>query len=568
MHSKPWLAHYDPVVPPTLAPYPDRTLLDVLADTARERPAHPFLWFKGRQLSYADVERLSDAFAASLVAQGIAPGDRVALLMPNCPQSVITQLGIWKAGGLAVPLNPLYTEGELAHAFRESGAVIAVVLTSFYRKLKAIQSGTALRTIVATKIKAFLPPLTRFLFTVAREKKLGHRVRLASDDLWWEDLVRRHASDAPPHGLAKPGGNALLLFTGGTTGAAKAAVSTHKGLLATGLQLQAWSSRPLPPWETVAMLLMPLFHTYGNCGVFATAIAARWSLVLVPNPRDIDDVVATIRRTRPAAIPGVPTFFMALLEHPLVKARKVDLHSVRVCISGAAPLLAETKRRFEAETGGKLLEGYALTESVMAAVVNPVDGVNKPGSVGLPLPDVVVRIVDAETGQGEVAAGRVGEVIVQAPQVMRGYWGTPPESESMVKDGWLYTGDLGYLDEDGYLFLVDRKKDLIKVSGFQVWPRDVEEAIAKHPAVAEVAVAGVPDAGQGEAVSAWVVRRAGAEVTADEIRGFCRQHMVAYKVPKHVEFRDALPKSMIGKPLRRVLRDEARMTVARAASAG
>jgi len=566
MDSKPWLAHYDADVPPSLAPYPDRTLLDVLADTARERPTHRFLWFKGGELTYADVERLSDAFAAALIGRGIAPGDRVAVLMPNCPQSVITQLAIWKAGGIAVPLNPLYTEGELAHAFCESGAVIAVVLTSFYGKLKAIQPETALRQIVATKIKTYLPPLTRFLFTVAREKKLGHRVCLASGDVWWEDLVRRHASDAPPRGLATPDGDALLLFTGGTTGAAKAAVSTHKGLLATGLQINAWSGGPLPPWDTMAMLLMPLFHTYGNCGVFATAIASRWSLVVVPNPRDIDDVVATIRRTRPAAMPGVPTFFMALLEHPLVKARKVDLHSIRVCISGAAPLLAETKRRFEAVTGGKLLEGYALTESVMAAVINPVDGVNKPGSVGLPLPDVLVRIVDAETGRGEVAAGRVGEVIVQAPQVMRGYWGAPPESESMVKDGWLYTGDLGYLDEEGYLFLVDRKKDLIKVSGFQVWPRDVEEAVARHPAVAEVAVAGVPDAGQGEAVSAWVVRHAGAEVSADEIRAFCRRHLVAYKVPKHVEFRDALPKSIIGKPLRRVLRDEARAAAALAAS--
>jgi long-chain acyl-CoA synthetase len=559
MNSKPWLAHYDSVVPATLEPYPDKTLLDCAAETARERPGHPFLWFKGRQLSYLDVERLSDAVAAALVSHRIARGDRVALLLPNCPQGVISQLAVWKAGAIAVPLNPLYSETELTHAFRESGAVAAIVLTAFYRKLKAIQAKTGVRLVVATKIKEFLPPLTRVLFTLAREKRLGHRVAIDSGDLWWSDLVRAHAGSAAPRDLARPADDALLLFTGGTTGAARAAVSTHKGLVATGLQIQAWSTEMLPAWNSVMMLLMPLFHTYGNCGVLATALAAHWSLIVVPNPRDLDDVVATIRRTRPNAIPGVPTFFIALLEHPRVKAGKVDLRSVRVCISGAAPLMAETKRRFEEETGGKLLEGYALTESVMAAVVNPCMGPNKQGSVGLPLPDVEVRIVDAESGRDTMAPGAVGEVIIRAPQIMRGYWGSPVESESMVREGWLFTGDLGYLDEDGYLFLVDRKKDLIKVSGFQVWPREVEETIASHPAVNEVAVAGLPDSSQGEAVGAWIVLKPGAVVTAEAIRTFCRERLVAYKIPRHIEFRDGLPKSIVGKALRRVLREEARI---------
>jgi long-chain acyl-CoA synthetase len=306
------------------------------------------------------------------------------------------------------------------------------------------------------------------------------------------------------------------------------------------------------------MLNMPLFHVYGGVGVLAPSIAGHNSMALVPNPRDLDDLIKTIRKTRPALLTGVPTLFIALLNHPDVKAGKVDFKSMKVCISGAAPLLAETKNRFETLTGARMVTGYALSESMMAAVIAPVSGVTKENAIGLPLPDVEIRIADADTGEGNLSSGEIGEILMRAPQLMLGYWENPTETAEMLRNGWLHTGDLGYMDEDGYLFIVDRKKEVIKPSGFQVWPREVEEVIACHPAVAEVGVAGVPDEYQGEAVKAWVVLRECEQVTREEICAFCRERLVGYKVPKHVEFRDSLPKTLVGKVLRRELAAEER----------
>jgi long-chain acyl-CoA synthetase len=304
-----------------------------------------------------------------------------------------------------------------------------------------------------------------------------------------------------------------------------------------------------------------MFHAYGNLAILSAALVGRHPLVLVPNPRDLDDLVDTIHEVRPALLPGVPTLYIALLNHPKVRAGKVDFKSIKLCFSGASALLVETKNRFEALTGGRIVEGYALTESMVAAVITPVHGTYKPGSVGVPLPDVEIRIVDADNGHGILPPGEVGEIVMRAPQVMQGYWQRPEETANAIREGplsgsgerWLYTGDLGYVDEDGYLFIVDRKKDLIKPSGFQVWPREVEEVIATHPAVAEVGVAGIPHKLRGEVVKAWVVVRAGQQVTAAQIRAYCRKKLVAYKVPRYVEFRDSLPKSHLGKLLRREL---------------
>jgi len=557
METRPWLEHYDEGVPHTLQPYPERTLLDVVSDTARQRPDHPALLFQGTRLSYGEVEQLSDAFAAALVAQGVKKGDRVALLLPNCPQIIIGQLGAWKAGTIVVPVNPLYTERELEHALVDCGVETALVLTSFYDKVKSLQPRTGLRRVIAANIKEYLPSLLRLLFTLLKEKKEGHRITLQPGDLWLADLLRRYATSPRPDVAVGPQDPALLMLSGGTTGLPKAAMGTHHATLMTGMQIHAWFGSLVVDWEDVILMNMPLFHIYGNLGVLGTAVVGHNPLVMVPNPRDMDDMVATIRKTRPAFLPGVPTLFIALLNHPDVQGGKVNLKSIRLCVSGAAPLMAETKSRFEALTGGRLVEGYALSESMMAAVISPVQGTYKPGAVGLPLPDVEIRIVDADTGQEALPQGEVGEILMRAPQQMLGYWQRPTETANMIRDGWLYTGDLGYLDEDGYLFIVDRKKDVIKPSGFQVWPREVEEVIASHPAVAEVGVAGVPDEYQGEAVKAWVVLREGQQITVDDLRAYCRENMAAYKVPRQVEFRDSLPKTMVGKVLRRALVQEA-----------
>jgi long-chain acyl-CoA synthetase len=553
MADKPWLDQYDSDVPHTLHPYPERTLLDVVSDTARQRPDHPALLFKGASMSYAELERLSDAFATALVAQDVKKGDRVALLLPNCPQFIIAQLGVWKAGAIAALINPLYTESELKEMLDECDAETVVVLSQFYNKVQALRECTGLRRIIVTNIKTYLPKILRFIFTLFQEKKDGHRVTLCPGDIWMGDILRQYASNSRPDVQVNPNDTALLLFTGGTTGTPKGALGTHGALLAAGMQLNAWFGVELVDWEDVIMLCMPLFHVYGNAGILATGLVGHNPLVLVPNPRDLDDLVATIRQTHPAFLPGVPTLFNALLNHPDVQSGKVDCGSIKLCISGAAPLLLETKRRFEKVTGGRMVEVYALTESMAAAVIGPVHGEYKPGAVGLPAPDVELRITDAYTGEGNLPPAEVGEILIRAPQVMERYWRRPDETATTLMNGWLYTGDLGYLDNEGYLYIVDRKKDLIKPSGFQVWPREVEEVIASHPAVDQVGVAGVPDAYQGEAVKAWIVLREGQNVTVDELRAFCREELVAYKVPRHVELRDSLPMSHLGKVLRRQL---------------
>ncbi len=556
MNDRPWLAHYDPGVPHTLVPYPDRTLLDFLDDAVRERPTYPFLLFKGRRFSWLEVDRLSSRFAAALVKERVHPGDRVALVLPNCPQMVIAQLGIWKAGAIAVPLNPLYTEQELEGAVTQVGAELAVVLTLCYSHIKKIQSRTAIRRVIATSIKDYLSPHLALLFTLTKEKKEGHRVTLTQGDVWLMDLLRRAPRERPPVAV-KPDDTSLLLFTGGTTGTPKAAIFTHRQLLIAAMQIHVWCRSVLRPWQSASLLLTPLSHIYGNW-VLAAAILGHGSVALVPNPRDLNDVLKTIRRTRPVLLPAVPTFYAALLEHPWVKAGKVDLTCFKICSSGAAPLMAETRTRMKQVTGAEVIEGYGLTESCAAATFGPLHGLKKPGSAGIPLPDIEIRIVDAATGREVLPANEVGEISLRGPQTIRDYWQSPPEIDSMLRDGWLYTGDLGYMDEDGYLFIVDRKKDLIKASGFQVWPREVEEIIATHPAVAQVGVAGVPDPQRGEVVKAWVVLKPAMQGSADDIRAHCRQHLAAYKVPREVEFRAALPMTLVGKVLRRELRAEAR----------
>jgi long-chain acyl-CoA synthetase len=558
MGAAAWLGHYDDGVPATLAPYPERTLLDDLAEAAAERPDAPALLFKGRTVSHGELERRSDAFAAALAGLGVAKGDRVALLLPNCPQFLIAELGAWKAGTILVPLNPIYSEQELEGTLQRTGVETIVVLTLFYGRIKAVQPRTGLRRVIATNIKEYLPPLLRVLFTLAKERRDGHRVRLGAGDLWLGELLDRHAGAPRPSLAVRPEDPAVILMSGGTTGTPKGVVGLHRHYTITGRQLGTWLQAGTTPWDDVIMAALPLFHSFANIGIQSVALRNHNAMALVPNPRDLDDLLRTIDRTRPTAFSGVPTLFNALLHHPQVRAGKVDFSSVKVCFSGAAPLLAETKRRFEELTGGRIVEGYSLTEAMLACTVNPVEGPNKIGSVGMPLPDVELRVVDPDSGAA-LPAGQVGEVLIGAPQLMAGYWDDPAETASTVRDHdgrrWLHTGDLGYLDADGYLFIVDRIKDLIKTHGYQVWPREIEEVLATHPAVADVGVAGVPDEAKGEVAKAWVVLADGQRATVEELRAFCRERLAPYKVPATVEFRDDLPKTMVGKVLRRALTD-------------
>jgi long-chain acyl-CoA synthetase len=563
MSGAPWLSHYDPGVPASLEPYPDRTLLDYVADWAREVPNAPAFLFKGATMTYAELETLSNAFAAALSGLGVRRGDRVALLLPNCPQFFVAELGAWKVGAIVAPLNPIYTEPELEGPLREHGVETIVTLTRFYNRVKQIQPRTPIRRVIATNIKDNFPPLLRVLFTVFRERKDGDRVALASGDHEYNGLIAAHRGQAPPPANIRSKDPAVLLMSGGTTGTPKGVLGTHAAYVVTGLQVKAWTASVIGMGDTTIMLPLPMFHVYAHVGVQGLAFVTRNPLALVPNPRDLPDLLATIRKVKPAIFNGVPTLYVALLNHPDVQSGKVDFKSIRMCICGAAALMAETKQRFESLTGGRIVEGYSLTEAMMALCVNPVKGPNKTGSVGMPLPDVHVRIYDADEGVREMPIGEVGEICFAGLQLMTGFWNRPEETSGVLRDHadddgprrWLHTGDLGYLDDEGYVFIVDRKKDLIKTSGFQVWPREIEEALAAHPAVAEVGVAGVPDPSKGEAVKAWVVLRPGEQTTEAELRTFCRDRLAPYKVPSRIEFRSDLPKTMVGKVLRRALRD-------------
>ncbi|HKC80642.1 MAG TPA: AMP-binding protein, partial [Gemmatimonadaceae bacterium] len=335
-----------------------------------------------------------------------------------------------------------------------------------------------------------------------------------------------------------------------------------RGMVVAGLQLQAWLRPAMREWTDKIMLPLPLFHTYGNTGVQGLALINHNPIALIPNPREIRDLLKEIIDVKPAFICTVPTLLQGIMNHPMARQGKVDFSSIKLCFSGAAPLMAETKKRFEELTGGVIVEGYSLTEAQMAVIANPVRGANKIGSVGMPLPDVHVRIVDSEDGTTPVQQGEVGEIVIRAPQLMQGYWQKPEETNEMIRtntagERLLYTGDLGYLDEDGYVFIVDRKKDLIKTCGFQVWPREIEEVISSHPAVAEVGVVGLPDKMRGETVKAWIVLRADMGTTGAELKEFCRGRLAPYKVPAKYEFVTELPKTQIGKVLYRVLRQQA-----------
>src|SRR5580765_485651 len=559
------MSQYDAGVPSTLAPYPDRTLLGYLADLARDRPHGPALLFKGATMTWRSLEQLSDACASALHALGVRHGDRVALLLPNCPQFSIAQFGAWKLGALVAPLNPTYTEHELEGPLRENGVETIVTLTRFYHRVKHVQPRTPVRRVIATNIKEYFPPILRLLFTLFRETREGDRIALQPGDHDFARLLRGHRGRRPERATLTAGDPAVLLMSGGTTGTPKGVVGTHGAYVISGMQLRIWNAAAhgTDPSKDVMFVPLPLFHVYANVGSQSFAILHGAPVALVPNPRDLADLLATIRRVKPAFFNGVPTLYIALLNHPDVQSGRVDFKSIKACFCGAAPLLADTKQRFEALTGARVVEGYSLTEAMMAVCANPVMGVNKVGSVGIPLPDVRVRIFDDANGTSVMPPNEVGEIALSGRQLMIGYWNKPDETALVLRDHvddqgssrWLHTGDLGYLDDDGYVFIVDRKKDLIKTSGFQVWPREIEEALAKHPSVGEVGVAGVPDATRGEAVKAWVVLRVGTTASEEELRTFCREELAPYKVPAHVEFRAELPKTMVGKVLRRALRD-------------
>jgi long-chain acyl-CoA synthetase len=556
---RPWLEHYDPGVPKTID-YPREPLFHLLEETARKYPDRPCTIFKGAVITYKEMDALTDRIAGALASLGVKKGDRVGIFMPNTPQFVMIYFGILKAGGIVVATNPLYTPGEIEYQANDAGLEVMFVMTNYYHTIKKAQPRTKLKMLIVTNLKETLPPLTRILFTLAREKKAGFRIEggLQSGDVWLQDLIQKYKpSDRPKLDLG-PDDTALFQYTGGTTGVSKGAVALHRNVVANTLQMKDWMNSLKEGSETVLMAI-PLYHVYGMVAGMLFAIAGGSSMVMIPNPRDLKDVLESIDKYHPTVFPGVPSLYNAINNHPDVAAGKYHLDSIKACISGSAPLLRETKEKFQALTGGVVFEGYGLSEAPTATHCNPLQGVNKTGSIGMPFPDMECKIIDLEDGTTELSPGEVGELVVRGPQVMKGYHNMPTETANALRtlEGggapWLFTGDIARMDEDGYFYIVDRKKELIKPGGYQVWPREVEEAIGANPKVLEVGVAGIPDPYRGETVKAWIVARPGETLTEEEIKAWCKERLAPFKIPTHIEFRNELPKTTVGKILRREL---------------
>ncbi len=562
--EKPWIRHYDEGVPATID-YPRIPLDRFLTSAAAGHPQHTATIFGAAvgsrvmdaQLTYRQLDDLVNRFAAALQQEGVKKGDRVAIMLPNCPQFIIAAYATWRIGGMVVCCNPLYVPREVEHLLNDSGAETMVVMSSLYGRVKSVRSETGLKRVIVTNIKEYFPGLLRLLFTLAKEKKEGHRVDISgdADTSWFQDLLRR--APAQPRAVeVDPEDIATLIYTGGTTGGPKGAQLTHYSLVSNATTLNIWSKSKEA--EDVLIAVMPFFHSYGLTVGVNTCVANALTMVLIPNPRDRVHVLKSIEKHHATFSPGVPTMFVGFNNFP--ERDEYDLTSLRFAVSAAAPLAPEVQERFEAITGGKMVEAYGLTETGPAASMDPLDS-PRSRSIGVPLPDTDLRIVDLETGSRELPAGEVGEIIIKGPQVMKGYWRLPTETANALRvgpdgqPGWFYSGDIGHMDEDGYFHISDRKKDIIIAGGYNIYPADVEAVLFEHPKVMEAAVIGVPDERRGETVKAFIVLKEGETATKDEIIDFCRERMAVYRVPRDVEFRTDLPKSLVGKVLRRELRD-------------
>ena len=527
--DRPWLAHYPERVPRSLT-YRSIPIYQLLAESVARHPDLPAIRFYQTRLTYQQLWDQAQRSSAVFASLGIGRGDRIALMLPNCPQYVIAYYGALLAGAIVVQVNPLYTARELGHLLSNSGAETIVVADALYPVVQAVE-GTPLKRVLVTRLRGGA--------TLGPEAESFEKLLAA-------------APATPPKVEVDAQDVAVLQYTGGTTGVSKGAMLTHFNIVANVAQSAALNPDALPPGEARCLTVIPLFHVYGMTVCMNLTLAQGGEVILLPR-FDLAEVMETIKATQPTHFPGVPTMYVAVNGFP--NAESYGLSSIKYLNSGAAPMPVEVMSEYEARFGGKILEGYGLSEASPTTHAHPPLAVRKPGTVGLPLPDTDCEIVDLDLGTKILPVGEVGEIRIKGPQVMRGYWGMPKETAIALRDGWLYTGDIGKMDADGYFSIVDRKKDMIIASGYNVYPRDVEEVLYEHPAIRECCVAGVPDRYRGETVKAYIVLRSGVELSVDDLRAFCRERLAAYKIPKIIEFRDSLPKSLVGKILRRVLVD-------------
>lgn len=572
--EKPWLKQYDSGVPATID-YPKVALHQFLVDAASRTPSKTAMIFGnvvaplGNRLmdspvSYGQLMESTLRFCAALQELGVGKGDRVALYLPNCPPFVIAYYATLMAGGIVVPCNPQYTARELKHQLNDSGAKVVVTLSLAYPVVKKIRTETHLEHVVVTNIKEYFPGLLKFLFQATKEKKEGHLQELSGDanTYWFQDLLAQAPAKPQPVEVG-PEDTGVLMYTGGTTGVSKGAQLTHRNLVANALQVRWWMFDSKEGKE-VLLTALPLFHSYAMTCCMNHAIYLASTMILIPDPRVLIHTLKSINKHKPTLFPGVPALYVAISNTPDIA--KYDVSSIRACVSGAAGLPPEVQQKFEKLTGGKLVEGYGLSEATPVTNVNPIYGKRKEGSwIGVPVSDTESVIMDLEAGETPLDMGAIGELCIRGPQVMKGYWNMPTETANVLREHpdlgpgkWLHTGDMARMDSDGFFQVVDRKKDMILgAGGFNVYPREVEEVLYTHPKILEAAVAGVPlGADKGERIKAYVVLKPGETATDQEIIEYCRQNLAPYKVPKFVEFRTELPKTMVGKILRRVLLEE------------
>jgi long-chain acyl-CoA synthetase len=546
-----WYKSYDSRVPHS-ADYPEQCLPLLLEATAAKFPQNVAVEFFGTTLTYRSLWEQILCLANALHAQGVKPGTKLAIMLPNCPQAVIAYYAALWLGAIVVMTNPLYVEREVEHQWKDAEVEFLVVLDHLYPKVERVLPKTAIKKVVSTSIKDYFPLILRWLYPLkARKKKLFTSVPYSENVFRFPDLIS-NTPPTPPPCTVNLDDIALLQYTGGSTGVAKGVILSHRNILANVVQISSWF--PDLRWGGERFLaVLPFSHVFGMTVCMNLPLFTGCYCSILPR-FELDELLKTLQKRKISLFPGVPTIFAAIMNHPRIQS--YDLSSIRFCITGSAPMPLEVLRKFENLTGSVIIEGYGLTEASPVTHCNPIEGTRKPGSIGIPIPDTECKIMDLEYGTEEMPVLKEGELVVRGPQVMQGYWKMPEETKYALRNGWLYTGDIATMDAEGYFFIVDRKKDMIIAGGYNIYPREIDEVLYEHPKVLDAVAVGIPDPYRGETVKAFIVAKPGQNITEKEIIEFCKTRLAIYKVPKSIEFRDSLPKTIVGKVLRKDLRDE------------
>ena len=549
--DKPWLAHYERGVPENID-YEQITLPEYLENSARRYPKRTAIICEGLKISYGRLNEMANRFSACLSALGVGKGGRVAILLPNVIPCVVSYYATLKIGAIAVMCNPQHTDRELLFQFQDSAATVLITMDLLANRMIALRPKTELKQIIHTSFGDYLPLAGNLLFPLSAGRKgLTARVHPAEDVYRWKNVLSNYSANHRGSG-ASTHDVAMIQYTGGTTGVAKGVMLTHANLSFQTQQIDAWFPQ-FAGQDEIILGALPFFHSFGLTCSMNNAIFAGWTNILIPSPRP-EKILTAIRKYRPTFAPLVPTMYIGLLNDPQI--RKTSMTCIKGCFSGSAPLPLEVIRKFEGLTGAAISEGFGLTEAAPITHANPFNGVRKVGSVGLPFPDTECRIVDLIDGTRDVPAGETGELLVWGPQVMKGYWNNPQETARTLKDGWLFTGDIARMDEDGYFYIVDRKKDMVISGGHNVYPREIDEVLYSHPKIKEACAIGIPHPNRGEQVKVFVVPAKDGSVSAEELIEYCQTRLAEYKLPTLIEFRKDLPKSEVGKILKKVLREE------------